>query len=81
MNPHDQANLRFLMSADTESLKSWYKTATTEDLVYANALLDRYSEIIKDEITQIAIDQVIEAMPVLLEAQAVIAAVRSKEQQ
>jgi hypothetical protein len=31
--------------------------------------------------TQLAIDQAIEEMPVLLEAQAVIAAVRSKEQQ
>ena len=37
---HDRNNLNFLLSADQETLKLWYKNCSNDDLLYAKSLLD-----------------------------------------
>ena len=76
MNSQDQANLKFLLSASQEQLFTWYTAASDDDIVYASELLNRYNSLLDDELLGMAIDQAIESMPVLVEAQAVIAAVQ-----
>jgi hypothetical protein len=77
MNAHDQANLRFLLSANAESLKSWYESASYSDLVYANELMDRYAVFLQEEILAAQIEQEIDAMLVFTAAQAVIDRVKA----
>jgi hypothetical protein len=76
MQQHDINNLKFLLSRSTIQLHSWYENATYAELVYANKLLDRYAEILEDEIQVGKIERKLDTMPVFVEAQAVIAAVR-----
>lgn len=76
MNHHDQLNLKFLLSRSPEDLKKWYDAAADDDLLYAAELLERYAAYLEFEITSSKIEKQLAAMPVLVEAQAVIAAVR-----
>lgn len=76
MNQTDRNNLSFLMNADQQTLKKWYNLADMEDLIYASKLLDKYEVHLKNELLFAKIDEQISKMPVMLEAQAVIAAVR-----
>lgn len=76
MNQTDLNNLSFLMNSDQHTLKKWYDSAAVEDLIYATELLDKYEVHLKNELLFAKIDQQISEMPVLLEAQAVIAAVQ-----
>lgn len=39
MNAHDRGNLNFLLTADEETMDAWYKTATADDIAYAQELL------------------------------------------
>lgn len=78
MNQTDQHNLRFLLSCDKEQLRHWYNTASEEDLRYASELMDRYAHYLEWEIQAQRIEKEILAMPVLTEAQAVIAMVSDR---
>jgi hypothetical protein len=42
MNLNDRNNLNFLMNATPEVLLEWYDTASEDDLIYAQELLDAY---------------------------------------
>ena len=77
MDQHDQGNLRFLLSCSPEQLKAWYNTASNQDLVYAGELLDKYAQFLEWEIQSEKIEKQLASMPVLVEAQAVIATVRN----
>ena len=57
-------------------LRQWYTNATDAELIRANLLMDLYSHYLKHEVELNKIDQAIAKMPVLVEAQAVIASVR-----
>jgi hypothetical protein len=76
MTQNDINNLSFLMNADQQTLKNWYASASMEDLIYATELLDQYEVVLENELLFAKIDKQISAMPVMFEAQAVIAAVR-----
>jgi hypothetical protein len=76
MNQHDQDNLRFLLNSSPAQLKKWYQTADDNDLLYASELLERYGSLLDFEIMSSKVEKQLAAMPVLTEAQAVIAAVR-----
>ena len=39
MNARDRGNLEFLLNADKKTMAEWYKTATEDDMEYANELL------------------------------------------
>jgi hypothetical protein len=39
MNDHDAGNLRFLLSADEQTLTDWYDSASEDDILYARDLL------------------------------------------
>lgn len=76
MNQYDLDNLRFLLSRSPKQLREWYDTASDSDLCYAGQLMDQYAALLEDEILSTQIERKIEQMPVLLEAQAVIAAIQ-----
>ena len=42
MNLNDRNNLNFLMNATPQALLEWYDTASEDDLIYAQELLDAY---------------------------------------
>lgn len=44
MNEHDRDNLNFLLSASPEVLKDWYDSVDEDDHVYAQELLNAYSQ-------------------------------------
>lgn len=76
MDQHDYEQLEFLLQADKTMLREWYTNATDAELIRANLLMDLYSHYLKHEVELNKIDKAIEKMPVLVEAQAVIASVR-----
>jgi len=76
MDQHDYEQLEFLLQADKTMLRQWYTNATDAELIRANLLMDLYSHYLKHEVELNKIDQAIAKMPVLVEAQAVIASVR-----
>ena len=76
MDQHDYEQLEFLLRADKTMLREWYTNATDAELIRANLLMDLYSHYLKHEVELNKIDKAIEKMPVLVEAQAVIAAIK-----
>lgn len=40
MNPDDMSNLKFLLSADTQTLEDWYSVITEDEINYARTLLE-----------------------------------------
>lgn len=76
MDQYDRANLKFLLSCDSRQLREWYNTVSDEDLIYASNLMERYAEYLEYEIQAQRVESKLQSMPVLLEAQAVIAAIR-----
>lgn len=78
MNKEDLDNLEFFLSADPETLKNWYQHASDADLIYANHLFNLYHTYLEHETLCIKIEKEIMAMPVMTEAQAIIAAVRER---
>ena len=76
MDQHDVENIRFLLSRTPEQLREWYNSVSDEDLLYASLILENYADFLRQENITLEIERQIEQMPVLIEAQAVIAAVR-----
>jgi len=76
MDQDDVKNLHFLLSRTPDQLRAWYDSVSDEDLFYASIILDRYADFLRDETLRLNIERQIEQMPVLTQAQAVIAAVR-----
>ena len=76
MDQDDVKNLHFLLSRTPDQLRAWYDSVSDEDLFYASIILDRYADFSRDETLRLNIERQIEQMPVLTQAQAVIAAVR-----
>jgi len=76
MDQHDVENIRFLLSRTPEQLREWYNSVSDEDLLYASLILENYADFLRQENITLEIERQIEQMPVLTEAQAVIAAVR-----
>jgi len=76
VNYNDRLILKFLLGCSSEDLKKWYDTVSDEVLLYAVELLERYADYLEFEITSSKIEKQLTTMSVLLEAQAVIAAVR-----
>ena len=77
MTQHDLFNMKFLLSRTPSQLKSWYESASYDDLVYANELMDRYAVFLQEEILAAQIEQEINAMSVFTAAQAVIDRVKA----
>lgn len=44
MNPHDRANLEFLLTASADVMKQWHQQASQDDYEYAMELLAQASE-------------------------------------
>lgn len=76
MNQNDLDNIRFLLNRTPAELYQWYQTVSDQDLVYANEIMEQYARFLASEIESEIIEKQLAAMPVLVEAQAVIAAVR-----
>lgn len=76
MSDFDIKLVRFLLESNEQELKKWYKNATEDDLLYASCLMEIYGHALEDQCLSDRIDRIISQMPVLTEAQAVIAAVR-----
>ena len=76
MDPNDLANVRFLLSRTPDQLKEWYHSVNEEDLEYALEIMDDYEVFLKQEVMFARIDYAISKMPVMIEAQAVIASVQ-----
>ena len=76
MNQRDLANIRFLLACTPDQLKDWYNSVSEDGLVYASLIMEHYAALLETEVEFAEIDKQIEAMPVMTEAQAVIAMVR-----
>ncbi len=76
MNDHDRKNVKYLLSLTPSQLFQWYQTVNEQDLIYANLIMDQYAAELQDQLNHERIENAINTMPVLVEAQAVIAAVR-----
>jgi hypothetical protein len=74
----DRKNLSFLLSSSDAVMDQWIKTATHDDLVYAQEILNSY----KKEIDLIAFEKTIEKKlemdPSYIEAKAVIEKIKTK---
>lgn len=44
MNEHDKANLAFLLTADVNTIKTWYINSKEDDRRYAAQLISQYTE-------------------------------------
>jgi hypothetical protein len=77
MNQRDLDNIRFLVNCTPEQLREWYNSADDGDLIYASHIMDVYAQYLENEIAYQHIEKQISDMPVMLEAQAVIAMVRN----
>ena len=78
-NQHDRNNLNFLLSADQETLKLWYKNCSNDDLLYAKSLLDAFALEIHEEIETQLIDSQLDTMKNFTEATAVLSYIREKQ--
>jgi hypothetical protein len=76
MKQNDRENLRFLLNCDPQQLREWYNTVSDDDLIYASELMERYAKFLESEVQSQRIELELRTMPVMIEAQAVIAAVR-----
>lgn len=76
MNQRDLDNVRFLINCTPEQLRNWYDSVSEADLIYASLIMENYATLLETEIKFQNIEQQIAAMPVMTEAQAVIAMVR-----
>lgn len=76
MNQRDIDNVRFLINCTPEQLRNWYDSVSEADLIYASLIMENYATLLETEIKFQNIEQQIAAMPVMTEAQAVIAMVR-----
>jgi len=76
MNQHDSANLKFLINASPETLRSWYAQATDDDLIYAMEILFQFEVELSNTIDSLVvkdIEQKISHMEgVFTDAQAVL---------
>lgn len=76
MKDRDRQNVKYLLSLTPEQLYQWYQQVDEQDLIYASLIMDQYAAELADDLFAEQIESAIAAMPVLVEAQAVIAAVR-----
>lgn len=76
MNQRDIDNVRFLINCTPEQLRNWYDSVSEADLIYASLIMENYATLLDTEIKFQNIEQQIAAMPVMTEAQAVIAMIR-----
>lgn len=76
---HDRNNLNFLLSADPETLKSWYRSCSNDDLLYAKSLLDAFALEIHEDIKTQLIDSQLDMMKNFTEATAVLSYIREKQ--
>lgn len=76
---HDRNNLNFLLSADQETLKLWYKNCSNDDLLYAKSLLDAFALEVHEEIKTQLIDSQLDIMKHFTEATAVLSYIREKQ--
>lgn len=72
----DRHIVDFLLTASESQQLDWYNQATDAELAAASLSMDIYAHALEDQLLVQTIDQQIEQMPVLLEAQVLIAAVR-----
>jgi hypothetical protein len=49
MNEHDRKNLEFLLYSPEAVLKEWYANTTADDKEYAQELLDRKAEELREQ--------------------------------
>jgi hypothetical protein len=56
MNEHDRANLNFLLNASPEVLKDWESKMPTDDLEYAQELLNLYALELRERSAELLIE-------------------------
>lgn len=56
MNEHDRSNLNFLLTASPEVLKDWQSQMDSDDLEYAQELLNMYAEELKAQSQELLIE-------------------------
>ena len=62
MNPHDQANLQFLLNADTAVMQDWFSKTDHEDHVYAQELLAAHAADLRAQSMDLRIEAELIAM-------------------
>jgi len=62
MNEHDRANLNFLLNASPEVLKDWESKMPTDDLEYAQELLNLYALELRERSSELLIEAEIARM-------------------
>lgn len=76
MTDNEFTLVKMLLKATPENLKKWYTRASDRDIEHAVDLLDRYSYHVQDLLISEQIELELANMPAMLEAQAVISALR-----
>lgn len=72
----DRKNVKYLLSLTPEQLYHWYQQVDEQDLIYASLIIDQYAAELEDDLFTEQLESAIAAMPILVEAQAVIAMIR-----
>jgi hypothetical protein len=56
MNEHDRSNLNFLLTASPEVLKDWQSQMDSDDLEYAQELLNMYAQELRAQSQELLIE-------------------------
>ena len=77
MNQHDRQNLEYLLKADEITLKHWYASTSADDHVYAQELMARYSQELRDRSLELKVEAELALMTEYPDALRVIDRVRN----
>jgi len=56
MNEYDRDNLKFLLTIDEATFKDWYDQMDAEDHEYAQEILNRYAQELKERSAELVIE-------------------------
>ena len=62
MNEHDRNNLNFLLSSDSEAIKTWITVVSEDELTYAWELLAKYSQELEERATEMVVEANLERL-------------------
>jgi aspartate/glutamate racemase len=76
MNEYDRDNLKFLLTIDEATFKDWYNQMDEDDHEYAQELLNRYAQELKEQSAELLIEAELVLDPNYSLARAVINSVK-----
>lgn len=62
MNDYDKNNLNFLLNAEAEVLKDWAAKMEADDILYAQELLGRYAEELRERSAALLVEANLDKM-------------------